>query len=340
MSIGDENATGAGDGATAAKKPARRPPSLGRGLSALLGEDVTAAASGMLGAEAAGEGGATLRRLAITDLEPNPEQPRRDFDEQALRELAASLKAKGLLQPILARPHPSLPGKFQIIAGERRWRAAQLARLHDLPVLVRRLQNDDVLESALIENIHRSDLNPLEEADALQRLMTEHGHTQETLSELLGRSRSHIANTLRLLQLPPQARQLLAAGQISAGHARPLLGLSAAAASKLAARAATEKLSVRETEKLAEQADKAATAPDKAPGRAAPSERRIEIVAVEYSLSQMLGLPVSISHSKKNRGRISIRYGDLDQFDVIVTRLSGLPKPDISMDIDEEDAKG
>ncbi len=294
----------------------RRRSNLGRGLSALLGDDPAAAAavSGVLGA------GGNLRRLPLGDLEPNPHQPRRNFDDAALAELVASIREKGLLQPILARPHPIQPGRYEIVAGERRWRAAQRAQLHEVPVIIRDFDDDTMLEAALIENIHRAALNPLEEADACRRLIDAHGHTQESLGQLLGRSRSHIANTLRLLQLPDSLRPLLADGRLSAGHARALLGLSPAEAAQLADRIVAEGLSVRETEKRAEtrrgQGRKAESQRDR------PPEAHLEVSALAQGLSAILGLPVDIRHSGNGQGQLTVRYTTLVQLDDIASRLS------------------
>jgi len=305
---------------TSAEKSRRRS-SLGRGLSALLGDDDIphdGDVTGMLG------GGSALRRLAITDLEPNPHQPRRHFEDAALAELVASIRAKGLLQPILARPHPRQPNRYEIIAGERRWRAAQQAQLHDVPVIIRDFDDDAMLEAALIENIHRAALNPLEEAEACRRLIDTHGHSQESLGQLLGRSRSHIANTLRLLQLPEALQPMLTDGRISAGHARALLGLPEKEAVALAGQVVREGLNVRETERKAAKIRQAPdTAAVPAGGMHQPrNEADAEVSALARGLSAILGLAVDIRHGPDGRGQVTIRYSSLTQLDEVAGRLS------------------
>ena len=216
----------------------RRGARLGRGLSSLLGED--------------GDDLAQLDRLRqsrnvpIEQISPGPYQPRRQFDQEALAALADSIRERGVLQPILLRRDPEGEG-FQIVAGERRWRAAQLAQLHEVPALIRELADDEALEIALIENIQRSDLTPLEEAEAFRRLVDEHGHTQEAVAQAVGKSRSHVANTMRLLALPDSVKQQLDAGNLSAGHARALLGAEDPAA--LAEEVIRRRLNVRQTER-------------------------------------------------------------------------------------------
>ncbi len=212
---------------------------LGRGLSALLGED------GLLGNGT--EDG--VRTVPIESLEPSPLQPRRDFGEEELAQLADSLRRHGLLQPLLVRPSRGAGGGFEIVAGERRWRAAQKAGIFELPVVVRELEDREVVQLALVENLQREDLDPLEEAEAYRRLIEEFGHTQEEVAQAVGRSRSHVANTLRLLALPDVIRGMLRAGRISAGHARALLAASDPAA--LAEMVVARGLNVRRTEELA-----------------------------------------------------------------------------------------
>ena len=245
---------------------------LGMGLSALLGGDFDDAEP-----EAAGQ----TQRVPIAFLSPSLLQPRRHFDEAELKALADSIRAKGVLQPLVVRPKEGAAG-YEIIAGERRWRAAQLAELHDLPVVVHKLSDRDVLEVALIENLQRADLSPIEEAEAYQRLIDDYGHTQEVVSTIIGKSRSHIANTLRLLKLPADVRNMVLDGRLSAGHARALLG--AEDASGLARAIVERGLSVREVESLV--AAGRMVAPK---ARASRRERDPNIVAFEQRLVEQLG---------------------------------------------------
>ncbi|HEX8623583.1 MAG TPA: ParB/RepB/Spo0J family partition protein, partial [Allosphingosinicella sp.] len=223
--------------------PARKRPSgLGRGLSSLLGE--VAQEAPVSGGAQPARGG--IQMMPVSSIEPHLDQPRRHFDEEALDELAASIEQRGLIQPIVVRPHGH---RYQIVAGERRWRAAQRARLHEIPVIVRDFDDAETLEVALLENIQRRDLNAIEEAEGYRRLMDEYGHSQDALSKLVWKSRSHIANLLRLLGLPEGVKQLVATGQLSMGHARALIG--SADPEALAREVIDRGLSVREAEKLA-----------------------------------------------------------------------------------------
>jgi ParB family chromosome partitioning protein len=275
---------------------------LGRGLSALLGE----------GAEPAPPRAA--RQLAVDKLEPSPLQPRRRFDPEELESLAASIRANGILQPILVRRHPAKADRHEIVAGERRWRAAQLAGLHEVPVLERAFADREVLEIALVENVQRRDLSALEEAEGYQRLIAEFGRSQEDLAQEIGKSRVHVANTLRLLKLPEEAKALLAEGSITAGHGRALL--AAADPVALARRVVAEDLSVRQTEALA--AERAA--PRRAPKTPAPKDA--DTRALERDLANALGLEVEIAHAGSG-GRVTIRYRSLEQLDEVVRRLNG-----------------
>ena len=275
---------------------------LGRGLSALLGE------------EAAGPGGA--REAPIELIRPNPGQPRTHFAETELEELAASIRAKGLLQPILVRPALGAPGEYQIVAGERRWRAAQRAGLASVPVLVRELSDVETLEAALIENLQRSDLNALEEAKAYANLMGLAGVTQDQVAEAVGKSRSHVANTLRLLQLPEAVQGMVQGGRLSAGHARAVL--AAAKPLALAEEILAYGLSVREAEARARKSVEAS-------GRVRPpTERRksADTMALERDLAERLGLKVEIA-DRDGRGEVRIRYASLEQLDDICRRLGG-----------------
>ena len=283
---------------------------LGRGLSALLGD---VQREQPVGADAPRDDG--IRMIAVAAIKPNPDQPRRHFDEAALDELAASLKARGLLQPIVVRPQGS---EFQIVAGERRWRAAQRAQLHQVPAIVRALDDAETLELAIIENIQRQDLNAIEEAEAYQRLGAEYGHTQDALGKLVGKSRSHVANLLRLLDLPETVRAAVADGRLSMGHARALITAPEPAA--LADEVIARGLSVRETEKLA----KGVKPPRE---RLAPIEYKgsdADVAALERQLGDVLGLKVAIVHGPKG-GSVTVHYSTLDQLDLVCQRLSGGP---------------
>ncbi len=326
----------------------RRRTSLGRGLDALFGED---------------ESYATLdkvrqsRLVRIEFLSPNPYQPRRQFDEAALAGLVDSIRQQGILQPILVRTVPGSDSHYQIIAGERRWRAAQQALLHEVPVVVRDISDVEALQIALIENVQRQDLGPLEEAEGYRRLMAEFGHTQEDLGRLVGKSRSHIANTLRLLDLPGEVQALLQSGQLTAGHARALLGCPDPVAA--ARRVVEEGLNVRQTEALAREQSQTPHRPrrttaasldgtlngtpgngsagDGEPGHPAPtawaatpaapvlaaaSGKDADTVALEREVSTLLGLRVSINPGRGQGGNLTIHYGSLEQLDHVLQRLS------------------
>jgi ParB family transcriptional regulator, chromosome partitioning protein len=288
----------------------KRPSGLGRGLSSLLGEVAVEAPVRGSGPEG-GAGG--VQMIPVAGIEPHPGQPRRIFQEEALAELAASIQARGVIQPIVVRPHGH---RFQIVAGERRWRAAQRARLHEIPAIVRNFSDEETLEVALIENIQRQDLNAIEEAQAYKRLVDDYSHTQEELGRLVHKSRSHVANILRLLDLPASVQVMVGTGELSMGHARALV--SANDPESLAQEIARRGLSVREAEKLA-RAAKARKS------RAAPIEYQgahADIAALERQLGDLLGLKVSIKHSPKG-GSVSLAYSTLDQLDMICQRLSG-----------------
>jgi ParB family transcriptional regulator, chromosome partitioning protein len=277
----------------------RKPMRLGRGLSALMGEASAPA-------PASGEG---VRTLPVEMLQPGPFQPRGPIDPGPLQELADSIREHGVLQPILVREKPGAPGEYEIIGGERRWRAAQLAQLHEVPVLLRNLDDTAAMAAALVENLQRQDLNALEEAEGLRRLMDEFGLTQDQLGQAVGKSRSHVANTLRLLALPERVRELLRDGALTAGHARALL--TAPDAEVLALQVVDRGLNVRQTEALASQKPRDPSAkPIQAP----------ETAALERDLSGRLGLKVSIRHAGKG-GQVSIVYRDLDQLDGLIRLL-------------------
>ncbi|KQU52972.1 chromosome partitioning protein ParB [Sphingomonas sp. Leaf339] len=294
---------------------ARRPRGgLGRGLDALLGE---MAREAPVASDTEAPSG--LRMLPVNSLAPHPDQPRRRFDEALLDELAASIAARGLIQPIVVRPHGH---QFQIVAGERRWRAAQRARLHEVPVVVRDLDDAETLEIALIENIQRQDLNAIEEAQAYQRLAGEYGHTQDALAKIVHKSRSHVANLLRLLELPDEVQAQVVDGSLSMGHARALLG--APDVEGLASQVVARGMSVRETEKLARESK----APRNRGGANRPSAQggmdagNADIAALERQLADLLGVAVSVTHGEKG-GSLTLGYSTLDQLDMICQRLTG-----------------
>jgi ParB family chromosome partitioning protein len=294
--------------------PARKRPSgLGRGLSSLLG-DVAQEAPVATGGNAGGtpqRGG--VQMMPVSSIEPHLDQPRRHFDEEALEELAQSIRARGLIQPIVVRPHGH---RYQIVAGERRWRAAQRARLHEVPVIVRNFSDAETLEVALLENIQRRDLNAIEEAEAYKRLMDEYGHTQDALAKLVHKSRSHIANLLRLLDLPDGVRALLVTGELSMGHARALV--TALDPETVAKDVVARGLSVRETEKLAKFGKPGRERQPKLEYKGASAD----IEALERQLGDMVGLKVQITH-RPDGGTVSLQYSTLDQLDMICQRLSG-----------------
>lgn len=282
---------------------------LGRGLSSLIGE-VDAATS-------TDDANAPLptTEIAIARIRPNPAQPRRHFAEAELAELADSIRSKGVLQPILLRPDPKTAGDFQIVAGERRWRAAQKAGLQTLPAVVRTLDELQVLEIAIIENVQRQDLNPIEEAEAYGQLMKRFGRTQEGLADSVGKSRVHIANTLRLLKLPETARDMVRDGRVSAGHARAALGTEDPAA--FLEMVAAKGLNVRETEALARRAQTGTSEPRES----AAAAKDVDTQALEADLARTLGLGVDIRHSDKG-GELRIRYKSLEQLDDLCARLT------------------
>ncbi|MCB6177999.1 ParB/RepB/Spo0J family partition protein [Rhodobacter sp. Har01] len=280
---------------------------LGRGLSALM-SDVN------LRPESEGPRRADTR-LPVASLRPNPLQPRKDFDPAALEALADSLRQKGVIQPLVVRP---VGDSFEIVAGERRWRAAQIAQLHEVPVVIRDLDDTEVLEVAIIENIQREDLNAIEEALGIRALVDRFGHTQEKIAEALSKSRSHIANLLRLLNLPDEVQGLVRSGRISAGHARALIGTPDPVA--LARRVAAQGLSVRETERLVRQASET-TKPTR---DRADSSKDADTRALEGDLSAHLGLSVKIDHRGEG-GTVTISYRSLEDLDRLCSLLSQAP---------------
>jgi len=291
-----------------------KPRGLGRGLSALMADvsvnepvqnDTSARRSDMM--------------IPIEKVFPNPDQPRRTFTPEQLEELSASIKEKGVIQPLIVRDRPGHGGEYEIVAGERRWRAAQMAQLHQIPVLVREFSDTEVLEVAIIENIQRADLNAVEEAAGYRQLMEKFGHTQEKLSEVLGKSRSYIANLVRLLNLPEEVQEFVRDGKLSAGHARALI--TSEDPVSLAKRVISGGLSVREAEKLAKSPQKVTEAAPKAPR--AKAEKDADTRALEGDLSANLGMKVMIDHQAgQESGKLTISYNNLEQLDEVCRRLS------------------
>ena len=285
---------------------------LGRGLSALMA-DVAPPALAPSTDSARQSSDVTV---PIENIQPNPDQPRRRFTKEDLEELATSILSKGVLQPLIVRKNPRNPGSYEIVAGERRWRAAQIARLHDLPVLVRDYSDNEMLEISIIENVQRADLNPVEEATGYRQLMDRFGHTQEKLAKVLAKSRSHIANLMRLLQLPDDVLDFLRAGEISAGHARALITTDNP--SELARQVVAKGLSVRETERLAKRPKT-----KESKRRVARREKDADTRALEKDLSASIKMKVSIEQQGSNgTGQVVIKYKDMDELDTICRVLS------------------
>jgi ParB family chromosome partitioning protein len=285
-----------------------KPNRLGRGLAALIGDMPPMEAPRLAESASGGQ-----KRLPLDFIIANRANPRRDFDADHLDELTNSIREKGVMQPLLVRPSED-PNIFEIIAGERRWRAAQRAGLHDVPVIIREVDDKEALELAIIENVQRVDLNPLEEAQGYEQLIEQFSYTQQDLAQVIGKSRSHVANTLRLLKLPKDVRELVSGGQLTAGHARTLITAEDPAA--LARQIIDQGLSVREAERLSQSGGSAA--PKKAPAEAEPKDT--DTVALEKRLSDALGLKVLIDH-KPTGGKLEIRYRTLEQLDTVITRL-------------------
>lgn len=288
---------------------------LGRGLDALFGEDTDTAQDGVDPNTVIADD-LKRRQMPVDWLRPCALQPRQHFDAAAIDELAASIAAHGVLQPLVVRPLPDEQNAYEIIAGERRWRAAQKAQLHEVPVVIQYLNDEAVLEIALIENLQREDLTAIEEAQAYQKLVDDYGHSHEKLAASLGKSRSHIANTIRLLILPESVQLLVNEGKLSAGHARALIGLEDAA--ELAQKIVADQLSVRAVEQLAK--DK------KSPGRkkTARPEKDIDTRSLEEEMSNRLGMSVTIDQ-KGRGGVLKISYQSLDHLDEVLHRLSYNP---------------
>ena len=282
-----------------------QPKRLGRGLAALLGDAAVPQTTATPG----------VQQLPVDVLEPSPFQPRQEMDESALQELADSIAQRGILQPLLVRPTPGRPDHYQIIAGERRWRAAQRVSLHEVPVLVRPLSDSDAMAAGLVENLQREDLNAIEEAEGYKRLLEEFSLSQDKLGEAVGKSRAHIGNVVRLLKLPEPVRAMLRQGQLSAGHARALLTHPDPV--KAAKEVVKRDLSVRQTEALAAQA----TRPAKIASGTTP-RGDADVEALANSLSERLGLKVQIKYNGKS-GAVILNYADLDQLDSLLALLNG-----------------
>ena len=275
---------------------------LGRGLAALIGDDTSE--------ESVVQDVRSLRHVPVELLHPNPNNPRKHFSEEDLESLAKSLRDKGLLQPLVVRPRGD--GSFEIVAGERRWRASQRAGIHDVPVLIRELDDRETLEIALIENVQRSDLNALEEARAYRQLLEQYGYTQQQLADGIGKSRSHIANTMRLLSLPEKILQQIETGQLTAGHARSLIATDAP--EDLAEKIIALNMTVRQAEDLAR--DNAIAVP-----KTLKPEKDADTRALEKELTLALGLAVLLKHKGKTGGSLQISYRTLDQLDEVIRRL-------------------
>ncbi|MDB2457892.1 ParB/RepB/Spo0J family partition protein [Planktomarina temperata] len=291
----------------------KRQRGLGRGLSALMADiEPAVGGSGPIGSDRRND-----MLVPIENINPNPDQPRRHFDVDDLNDLAGSIRSKGIIQPLVVRAHPVKTGEYEIVAGERRWRASQLAQLHELPVVVREFSDQDVLEIAIIENIQRADLNPIEEAIGYRQLMDKFGHTQEQMAEALGKSRPHIANVLRLLALPEDVQSLVVNGSLSSGHARALI--TAPNASDLARVVVARGLSVRQTEKLVKEPKTSGKE------RVSKSVKDADTRALEGDLSAALEMVVSITHNPgQEGGSITVRYKNLEQLDELCRHLAGL----------------
>ncbi len=299
---------------------------LGRGLAALIGEMDKPSAPVAVETASTDEAKVLVadRSVDIASIMPNPSNPRRSFDARDLKDLAASIREHGIVQPILVRPASDNSNRYEIIAGERRWRAAQLAALDTVPIIVRKVDDRVALELAIVENVQRSDLNPVEEALGYQQLIDDHSYSQSDLGQVIGKSRSHVANTLRLLNLPSEIRTMVAEGQLTSGHARALVPLAEPTA--LAKKIVSEGLSVRETERLAAKAIAAAdgkadtdrfslvSMPDQADGD-----------ALAKRLGDHLGMKVDVAHKANGKGRLVLHYTNLEQLDALQRRLEGLP---------------
>ncbi|MCZ4272263.1 ParB/RepB/Spo0J family partition protein [Maritalea porphyrae] len=283
---------------------------LGRGLAALIGDVPPVEATRIT----SGDG---IRRLPVEFIVASPNNPRRHFAPEDLEDLTNSIREKGVMQPILVRPSPLDPDLYELVAGERRWRASQRAGLHEVPVIIREVDDREALELAIIENVQRADLNSLEESKGYDQLMQQFGYTQADLAQVIGKSRSHVANTLRLMKLPPSVQQYVSDGALSAGHARALI--TASNPEELAKRIIDGGLSVREAENLAQKQAQANENGEKA-AQSSKSIKDADTLALEKTLSDLLGLKVAIDH-KERGGKIEIKYRTLEQLDDVCQRL-------------------
>jgi ParB family chromosome partitioning protein len=300
---------------TTAKPPSSKPAPLGRGLSALFGDgDASYQAKPIQPVTAAKPMAAPT--VPIAWLQPGAFQPRRYFDEQALKELADSVRERGILEPLLVRPIPGAKDAYEIIAGERRWRAAQLVGLHEAPVIVRELSDREALEFGLIENIQRQDLSPLEEAEGYQRLLSEFAYTQDNLAKIIGKSRPHITNMLRILTLPPRVKQMITDGDLSLGHARAIVTARDPVA--LAEIIIAKAMTVRQAEALAKRTSDA----PEIHKRKAKTQQDADVLLLEKELERVIGLKVRIE-TKGKSGSLTLYYHDLDQLDEIIKKLRG-----------------
>lgn len=300
---------------------------LGRGLNALFEDDEDSFAQAAVDPSGGKPHGGRMM-VAIELLEPGSLQPRQSFDDESLDQLAESIRAHGLLQPLLVRADKLNDERYEIIAGERRWRAAQRAQLHEVPVVLLELSDVEALEIALIENLQREDLNPIDEARGYQKLLQDYGHTQEKLARALGKSRPHIANMVRLLQLPSKVRAYVEEGKLSAGHARALI--TAENAEALAERIIREGLSVRQTERAASGAvdgntDASPSAGKKSSGGKKSQAKDVDTLALEEEVSSVLGMRVTIDSKSAQAGTLKIEYKSLDQLDELLHKLSHFP---------------
>ena len=302
--------------AKTAKPAAGKPRGLGRGLSSLLGD--AGVAAGNAGGAASGTGAASalsgLTELPIEWINSGPWQPRRRFETDSLAELAESIRSKGLVQPVLVRPRAGTANRYELIAGERRWRAAQMAQLHNIPAIIRELGDEEAYELALIENIQRADLSAIEEAEGYRQLIDSFGYTQEQLSEIIGKSRSHIANLMRLLGLPEEVRDMIVDGRLTMGQARPLIGQEHCVA--LARQIADRGLSARQAEALV------AKPPQRKAGGSPKPAKSADLENVEAMLRGKLGLGLDIDWNEKNgTGKMTIRFATLEQMDGVMAKL-------------------
>lgn len=289
---------------------------LGRGLNALFGDEEQADRFEVTSSPSENTSGPGRKLVAVGDIVPNQNQPRQYFDDAAIKELAASIREHGIIQPLLVRPFDGPQGKYEIVAGERRWRASQIAQLHEVPVVIREMDDGTMLQIALIENLQREDLNPIEEARCYERLMSDFGHSQETLAESVGKSRSYIANVTRILNLPDSVQNMIAEGQLSVGHAKALLG--AKNPTLLAQEIISEKLSVREAEKRAAQGE---TSSGKGKSKT-PATKDPNTAALENQISEALGLNVTLDMKTSHAGAVKIEFKNLDQLDDVLQRLT------------------